>query len=226
MKIWQSILDLFFPPRCVICGKENHFLCKNCAESIIPLEHQVCPVCKRESAHGAVCPNCQGASNLDGMFVWASYKHNPKLKQAIVDAKYNGYRDTLVILGNLLLRHFRTEHLGKVVFVPVPLHWWRRLWRGFNQSEVLLESLQNKNLIAKILSRTRYTTPQVKVATREARLNNLKNVFVCETDLSGREEIFVIVDDVSSTGATLEECAQALKKAGAEHVYGLVLARD
>ncbi len=224
-KLYQSFLDTFFPPKCVICGEEGHLICKKCANEIIPLRVQVCPVCKQKSLHGATCPSCKNRTNLDGLIVWASYSQNPNLNQTITKSKYVGYKQTLKILGNLLVRRLNQEHVGKVVFVPVPLHWRRKWVRGFNQAEVLLDSVQDKNLIQNILIRTKNTIPQVKVASREARLNNLKNVFLCEEDLSGREEIFVIVDDVCSTGATLEDCARALKKAGAKKVYGLVLAR-
>ena len=225
MKIFDLILETLFPAHCIVCRAEGHFLCEDCSKQIIPLSEQFCPVCREVSRHGATCPNCRQKTKLDGLVVWASYHQNSVLQKAIADGKYLRHPETLKILGDLLMRRFLAEDLGKVIFVPVPLHWWRRWWRGFNQAERLLTSVQDKNSLQNLLKRTRYTTPQVQVASRAKRLKNMHDVFVCKTDLSRRAEIFVIVDDVSSTGATLEDCARALKKAGAHEVYGLVLAR-
>lgn len=224
MKIFQKILNIFFPPRCAVCNAEGTFLCQKCLNQIIPLSEQVCPVCKRPSRHGATCVDCQTHTHLDGLIVLAHYQHNPVLRKAIQRAKYSGYRDTLPILGKLLLRKLSEEKLGKVVLVPVPLHWWKKLSRGFNQTEILLQSAR-KNSVQNLLVRTHYTTSQVRAGSREARLQNFKNAFVCSKNLVRCSETFVIIDDVSSTGKTLEDCARALRKAGARKVYGLVLAR-
>ncbi len=118
--------------------------------------------------------------------------------------------------------------------IPVPLHRRRLRFRGFNQSELLAQILSQTltpgldvPLYTEVLIRTRFTKPQMKTDSREERLSNLKNAFaIQETStpiLKGKS--LWLIDDVATTGTTLEECATVLKQHGATAVFGIVLAR-
>ena len=118
--------------------------------------------------------------------------------------------------------------------IPVPLHPRRRRFRGFNQSALLAHTLANTltpgldmPVLEDCLLRTRFTKPQIKTKSREERLGNLKGAFAF-TDESIpliQNKMLWLIDDVATTGTTLEECAMVLKKAGAKKVFGIVLAR-
>jgi ComF family protein len=138
------------------------------------------------------------------------------------------------------LGEWLTERIAEIqlplpdVCIAVPLHPRRLRFRGFNQSELLAKTLVDTlapsldiPLLKNYLIRTRYTKPQMKTHAREERFENLKNAFACASDdlsyIQGKS--VWLIDDVSTTGTTLEECAHVLKNAGAKTVFGIVLAR-
>lgn len=120
------------------------------------------------------------------------------------------------------------------MLIPVPLHQKRLRFRGFNQSELLAKELSEiltpgleLPLSCNILLRIRYTKPQIKTDSREERLANLKNAFAVAAGQEDeiRDKYIWLIDDVATTGTTLEECAGLLKQHGAKTVFGIVLAR-
>ena len=112
------------------------------------------------------------------------------------------------------------------MIIPVPLHRRRLRWRGFNQAELLAAALDLQiPLEPAILKRKRYTKPQVSMRDRRARKENLRDAFVVTDARAVRGKTILLVDDVITTGSTLAYCAAALKHAGAQHVYCLVVAR-
>jgi ComF family protein len=120
------------------------------------------------------------------------------------------------------------------LYIPVPLHPRRLRFRGFNQSALLAQALADTLTPGSVLPvlqdhliRTRFTKPQMKTSSREERLGNLKNAFaISETSTASIHGKAVwLIDDIATTGTTLEECARALKAAGAKSVFGIVLAR-
>jgi ComF family protein len=111
------------------------------------------------------------------------------------------------------------------IFVPVPLHWSRRLVRGYNQSHVLARKLRHPTAtINTKLARTRRTKAQPAVASAAARARNVAGAFAVRRghDFAGRK--ICLIDDIKTSGATLNECARVLKQAGASRVFALVLA--
>jgi competence protein ComFC len=111
------------------------------------------------------------------------------------------------------------------LFVPVPLHWLKRLFRGYNQSLLLTKQLKHPSAkISTDLVRVRYTKAQPSMPTPAARAKNVAGAFAVRLDhpLAGRR--ICLVDDIKTTGATLNECARTLKQAGASKVFALVLA--
>lgn len=132
-------------------------------------------------------------------------------------------------MTTILIRQWErigTRCESSVMVVSVPLHPRRLRFRGFNQSEILAETFAQHFEIPLllILKRTRYTQPQVQLS-REERLHNVRDAFqlVCGKNLSGKT--IILIDDVCTTLATLEECSKVLKSAGAEAVHALVLGR-
>jgi ComF family protein len=131
-------------------------------------------------------------------------------------------------LAELLADYLRLSRLPGEAIVPVPLHPRRLRERGYNQSGLLareLGKLTNLPVLQDGLIRTKEARPQVKASDVEERRRNVANAFVCQNEkVSGKQ--IILVDDVCTSGATLESCALALKNKGAVGVWGLTLARE
>ncbi|MDP2932838.1 MAG: phosphoribosyltransferase family protein [bacterium] len=120
-----------------------------------------------------------------------------------------------------------TDH-GSIIIVPVPLHRLRLNWRGFNQAEIIgnkIGTCLGLDFRQDILGRKHRRAPQALIANRESRIANMKGVFECLKPELMLGKIVLLVDDVATTGSTLDDCARALKGAGAKEVIGFVFAR-
>jgi ComF family protein len=231
------ILDTLFPISCLECSRENFWLCPDCLAKIRLQEIQVCPVCEKEITLGGLqCQLCRTFSknDLNGLISAARYDLSA-LKQLIRNLKYRFVADSAHPLGSLMAKSFfRSDLPLPALIVPVPLHPRRLRWRGFNQSELLARELSH-NLatpllipVENILMREKYNKPQMEIKNYPDRLKNVKGIF-CALD-SARQKLknktVLLVDDIATTGATLQECAKILKENGAKKVFAIVVARQ
>ena len=185
----------------------------------MPLNHSFCPRCTLPVYDGRVCRKCHGKSALDQLIVCMRYEEGA-VREAIHTFKYNGVFDISSLLGKIMREKLRRSRVVYDVVVPGPLHKQRLRQRGFNQATLLVQSMSLQPMRG--LVRKQYTVPQADLE-RTARLMNLKDAF----EWRGGEIIgqtILLVDDVSTTGATLQACAHALKRAGVREVIGFVLA--
>ncbi|MBA7653316.1 hypothetical protein ES703_61164 [subsurface metagenome] len=150
------------------------------------------------------------------------------MRQAIHQLKYRNLRALAVPLAKLLQDYLTTSHVPGEALVPVPLHQKRLRQRGYNQSRLLAQELGkliNLPVVDDCLIRLRHAPPQARTSTVEERRSNVADAFTCRNRrLRGKQVL--LVDDVSTSGATLDACAAALKTAGASSVWGLALARE
>lgn len=250
-RLRDFLLDLLFPIECQGCGAEDVWLCRSCFRGLKFNQSQACPVCKTKNDFGQTCPDCQENFYLNG--IWVAGDYNDRLIQKLIKTyKYRFSKDLSEALGiflSLFLKNlinisrigleddFRIKltkikkspqillHPQNALLIPVPLHKKRRRWRGFNQSEKLALILA-KNLNLKFnsdLKRIKYKKAQAKLKKQERG----KNIIGC-FGWSGQNLnncAIILADDVATTGSTLNECARILKQAGANEVWGLVLAR-
>lgn len=230
-EIGQSLLDLLFPPRCVSCGARGTLLCAACLGTMRPPAPPLCPRCGRSLAGLPSCPTCaagRGPVALDSVRVATVY--GGTIRKAIHALKYSRQRRLAAPLGDLLAGVL--DELGQPVdaLVPVPLHTTRRRDRGYNQAELLARSGARRLGIVCLpgaLVRTRATPPQVGLSLAERQLNVAGAFSLAApssaTGLAGKR--LAIVDDVTTTGSTLEAAAQALRAASPASILGLALAR-
>ena len=228
--------NLLFPRACVGCGAPREWLCEECVRSIHPLLEQECFVCRGpKTPHGEACFGCRKKTSLDGVFVAAPYRSRA-LAEAIHVFKYEFVDELAEALGRILADAVAHSDLPVPdLIIPVPLHPWRRRYRGFNQSALLARELSKRALDElaipieeSVLLRKRFTLPQAKTKSAEERRSNLSGAIGFAKTLQKRSlrgKIVWLIDDVHTTGATLEECAKVLKKAGTKKVIGVVLAR-
>ena len=216
------------------------YLCQSCIAGYAPLQHPMCPRCGRpfrtDHAVDHTCPDCHGRE----MFFEASRAagdFEEPLKTLIHQYKYQGRTELARPFGQLLwdaLMRFYDPWTFDAV-IPVPLHWYRRYRRGFNQAALLLREWErlaadaglhwNRHwVLHHVLARRRRTAAQTGLG-KEERAANLKGAFIvrCADAVEGKR--LLLIDDVLTTGATVAECARALMNAGASVVSVLTLAR-
>lgn len=222
MGIFERLLNLFFPPTCASCHAEGSFLCPDCRASF-----KVRPIRKNKYDTSFR----KEFKYLNGVIYVADYHQNPQLQAAIHQFKYKFTRELSNEFSTLVasrLSELRMLERRKFFLVPVPLHEKRLAMRGFNQSDLIVNGLANQLPQADvqfILRRIRHTTQQAQLS-KEERQKNLEGAFTLASRVDRmKERVCFLVDDVFTTGATLEECAKVLKEAGLKKVYGLVIAR-
>ncbi len=226
-KLKGIALDLLFPQHCVGCGKEGEFLCYSCRQSLPRITPPLCPRCGRPQPSGILCPSCVSwSAKIDG--IRSPFRFDGAMREAIHQLKYRNLRALAVSLAKLLHDYLITDPMSAEVLVPVPLHQKRLRERGYNQSSLLarqLGKLADLPIVDDCLIRQRHATPQARTATVEERQSNVTDAFACR-DHRLRDKQVLLIDDVSTSGATLDACAAALKASGATSVWGLVMARE
>ncbi len=226
-----SILNVIFPIECIICKKEGEIICKDCFEKIAQTTTQNCPFCKKIDVNGKTCQSCRKNFHLDGIFSAGNYEQK-ELKESIKHLKYNFIKTlsnelSLFILKNLEKHKMVNGELfkGEFFLMPIPLSKQRERWRGFNQSSLLAEKIaatKNWQVLPGLIKK-KNSKPQAKLSGQK-RKDNLRECFEYNGEnLNGKK--IILIDDVVTTGATLEEAAKTLKKHGAKTVWGLVVAK-
>ncbi len=187
----------------------------------------ICPKCGKPQSSGTLCPGCIGRqTEMDG--IRSPFRFDGVVRQAIHQLKYRNLRTLAMPLSELLKDYLAANPIPGQVLVPVPLHPKRIRERGYNQSSLLahkLGKLINLPIVDDCLIRLRPTPPQARTSTVAERRSNVARAFSCR-DHRLQDKQVLLIDDVSTSGATLNACAIALKAAGATSVWGLVLARE
>ena len=228
----DPFLALLYPPRCLVCGVLGESgLCAACARRIVPVASPSCADCGQTipSDIGA-CLHCRRRVPAYAR-ARAMGAYEGVLRTAIHQFKYRDRPQLDAPLGKLLAAYARANAaalsgLRFDALVPVPMHPIRRRLRGYNQSERLARVLASElgiPLVTDALARTRATHPQVGL-TAAARLTNLQGAFAMRRAESVAGKTLLLIDDVATSGSSLNECAAVLKAAGARAVYALTLA--
>ena len=234
----MGILDLLFPKTCLGCGKEGRYICENCIDKV-KTPKPVCPGCLKSSIDGMTHSKCLRPWGLDGLT--ALWNYDGVIRKAILALKYKYHDEVAKELSNYALAAIKTYNSSFLVpaspagrpnsysLVPVPLYWYRKNWRGFNQTEeigkVVAEGVGWK-FIPDLLVRHELKVPQTALKRKE-RLQNVRGVFALNSSyaLNPIPHTLVLFDDVWTTGSTLKEAAKVLKRAHVEKIWGLTLAR-
>jgi len=220
-----QLLDLVFPPRCACCKKFGAWLCEACLSGFRRVQPPFCTRCGEILSYGSLCARCRTSPpRIEA--VRSVLQFEGGVRQAVHQFKYDGLSVLAEPLGGLMAAYLQEYPLGAEVVVPVPLHRKRVRDRGYNQSALLAQVVAAEHAVAvdtHTLIRQRATVPQVGLSV-EGRVRNVKDAFVCTgNELAGKDVL--LIDDVCTTGSTLESCADALYDSGARHVRGLTLSR-
>lgn len=212
------------PQCCLLCGvgSPSALLCAACEAALPRLPRTRCGTCALPVTGAAVCGACL---NRPPRFdrVSAVFAYRFPLDALVQGLKYGGNLAVAGVLGETLARAIASERVDLIV--PMPLSVQRLRERGFNQAHEIARSVARATGIpvaAEASRRVIDTAAQAKLPWKE-RARNVRGAFVCDADLSGRS--VAVIDDVMTTGATLDELAKSLKRAGAAEVRGWVVAR-
>ena len=227
VKLKGIALDLLFPRHCVGCGKEGDFFCLSCRQLLEPIKPPICPLCGIPQKNGTPCSSCvEWKTEIDGMR--SPFKFEGVIRQAIHHLKYQNLRAMAAPLAELLTEYLNDNPLPADALMPVPLHHKRLRERGYNQSRLIARELEKHTgfpVIDDCLARQRHTSPQARTGSAAERRHNVENAFTCCNERAKGRQV-LLIDDVSTSGATLSACAAALKEAGAASVWGLTIARE
>lgn len=224
----HALLSTLLPARCGQCGETlgvgfSAGVCTSCWESIVPHDGEICPLCGRpDLAEPDPCLSCR-----DEPPIWKAAAtlgpYSGVLRDLVLLLK-QGHRDELAgPLGDLLAQLWASTGWPRPeAVVGVPMHWWRRWRRGFNQAELLARTLASRlGVLFTTPLRRHAGAPQVGRA-RSERLRLSSRRLVAKSSITGS---ILLVDDVLTTGATAAACTRALRRAGATDVRVLALAR-
>jgi len=223
--LWHA-LDWMYPPVCAACSTPGSRLCSDCVTKVKIINQQkVCPICGVPQPEFLVCDECEAAPPaFTAVRSWGVYED--PLRSTIHRLKYHSdlgvSQDLAGHLSRLLSQ--MTWKIDRII--PVPLSAERQRQRGYNQASLLARWVSLTNNIrfdTNALNRVKDTTSQVGLTGAERR-RNVAGAFTAEPRIVVGKSILVI-DDVATTGATMQACAKALMTAGAVSVYGLTLAR-
>ena len=235
-RLLRRLLHTVFPMHCRTCDNALDddpipFFCQRCWDQITPIRSPSCPRCAHPFPSpyalrpGYVCGSCRKHPPAYNR-AWTPYAYQSPLKEAIGLLKYRGKTQLAPSLARLIAQTTPAPTNVDAI-LAVPLHADRLREREFNQALLLAYHLGkqwNLPVLTDVLRRTKPTPPQTSLTRRE-RLKNLRKCFAVTTPSAIEGKIMLIVDDVFTTGTTVNECAKALRKAGAQAVYVQTLAR-
>lgn len=227
------LLDAFYPPVCAVCQRLStleSYLCEACEGELAKLEQTpACPSCGSPLAQsGAPCPWCLGKGIRPFVQVYRLATFDEPLKTLIHHIKYHGQWHLAEILADRMLKSARLgEALAHIdAIVPVPLHYRRQFSRGYNQAQVLAAHLSKRcgARLRKPVIRIRDTPTQTLLPSQQARLENVRHAFALARTRGLQDKHILLVDDVMTSGATLQAVARCILPAKPASISALALA--
>ena len=230
-KIKNTFLDILYPRRCPVCHcipeKRGQKICGGCKERLKPVAGPRCYKCSKplRDPGQEYCQNCRSRSHLFEQGI-GIFPYSTLLQESLYRLKYGKRQEYGTFYGELAAFYARKQIENWQIqrIVPIPLHRKRMEKRGYNQAELIADAVGKQTGLPvekKLLQRRINTKPQKDLDPLQRRLN-LKDAFIAKFDMQG--ENILLTDDIYTTGATIDEAAGALKRAGAGRIYFLVVA--
>ncbi len=211
-KIIEYLADLIFPEKCLICGVTGSIVCEKCEKTFKPLN----------------CRIIETKQPLDKLFCYSPYSGS--MKTLITKFKFHKKKQAAPFIASYMsetiLPNIAAGEKENTILIPVPLHQKRERTRGFNQSLLLAKNISGRLKISydnNIVGRIK-NTAYMHCLSKTERFKNIKNAFIIKNIKSIENKNIIIVDDITTTGATLLQIASLLKKNGARTVYALTAA--
>lgn len=224
----EKAISIIYPNICVLCGKNieaDKCLCEKCRDDLEYIEEPMCKKCGKQLTQNEqeYCDDCKNKHHYFecGMGI---FSYNEKIRKAIYDFKYNNMKSYAKFFGQQMATRSKKQlaYWKPEAIIPVPVSRKKYLKRGYNQAQLIgreLSRLTGIPMDTKILYRIRDTKPQKDMSKNE-RKKNLESAFIITENIV-KYEVVVLVDDIYTTGSTIDECAKTLKEAGVSKVYFL-----
>lgn len=231
--------ELIFPSFCLGCNKEGELLCQDCRATLDISGYDYClcnkdPLRLLESEKNRTCQRCK-SKKLSGLYAALPYNEKILTKKLIYSFKYEPYIKELskslssIILEHFLLTHKNTESFWQNgVLIPIPMDKKKLKRRGYNQAEEITKEIATYtkcSIETNVLFKVKPTNSQTELS-KEKRENNIKGAFLVKNLEKIKNKKIFLVDDVYTTGSTMEECANVLRTLGIKQVFGIVFARE
>ena len=223
--MWNA-LDWVFPPHCLGCGLEGEIICEECYAAIKRVPKNTCLYCNAYVSVNGHCPNCRNQKPAYAQFRAFAY-YGGVIREAIHHLKYQNDIGVAQVLAGYLLKVIQAESWEFDLVVPVPLSKSKLDQRGYNQAERLAQPVAGtlaKPISTAALRRIKENASQVDLDVHSRR-ENVRGVFEAEPAIVKGKRI-LLVDDVFTTGATLESASQALKEAKSGLIYAVTVGKS
>ncbi len=228
----MELLNFIFPKNCLECQKSGAYVCHSCVTRVSKPK-PTCSECNKPSIDGFTHTKCQKKYGINGLI--SLWKYEGIIRKAVLALKYKYAIEIIAELQKYMVAEINSNEILKAndyCLVPIPLHWYKENFRGFNQSGELGKKLAISlkwKYVPDLLVRKKFTAPQATLK-KEKRLKNIKDVFEINKKyhdfLTNHGSLPILVfDDVYTTGSTLNEAVKVLKHTGAINVWGLTVAR-
>ncbi|MDO4975410.1 MAG: ComF family protein [Alphaproteobacteria bacterium] len=223
----KEIINWIFPYKCIICGceiSENSIFCPKCFSELTFIDYPFCNKCGKllNSSYQNICENCSRYKREFNL-ARALFQYDKYSANLIIKIKNQGDNYIAKSCAQRLLKKYNELFSNADFITPVPSHWSRIIKRGYNPASIIALELSKTSGITykNLLVKTKRTGYQKKKNFKE-RLENVKDTFKCKENI--HDKTIILVDDVFTTGSTLNSCSQALYKAGSKNIYCLTIA--
>ncbi len=234
--LWDSVINFIFPQQCCICKSYlgmDGAVCANCLAKLDFISNPKCECCGlpfefklKNAKQKLLCPNCiKKPYKFDKAI--SSVKYNEFSKKIILPLKHGDKTQYAKFIANIMTMSGRDIATDSDFIIPVPIHLTRMLKRKYNQASLIanhLSKVYKKPVLYSTLIRSKSTPSQGHLSERE-RKQNVSGVFSVKHSERIKGKNILLIDDVFTTGATVNECAKILKKAGANKIFVLTFAR-
>lgn len=234
--MYQTLLHLLYPARCPVCFEivqpKGHLICNMCKNKVQYIKEPRCKKCSKpvEQEEQEYCTDCSQRVYhfVQGYSLWV---YDDIMKQSIAAFKYRNKREYANYYLTELLAHYgmQVKRLAPDAIVPIPIHWSKHMERGYNQADILAKGIGRAldiPVLSHLLIRDKRTLPQKKLTDKE-RLQNLREAFhynkVVEKKSKCHLRRILLIDDIYTTGSTIEACSHMLINQGIEEIYFITL---
>jgi len=226
-RLSSRAIDLLFPPRCLNCGAFGSYICDACRQAMPRALPPRCQICWMPERQTGSCPRCR-LQKPAFEAARAAFIHTGAAREAVHALKYQGLSAIVPLMAELMADFLENHPLEADLLVAVPLHRRRQRQRGYNQAALLARELSRRldmTTAPGAVRRLRSAPPQARLSDHDSRLANVAGAFAADpAQVQGMR--ILLIDDVMTSGATLNACASALREAGAASVSALTFSRE